>query len=93
MINKIMKKYGYELIKENEHGVYYERNEPQGFTHVVCVVPKSNGNHIMQSYDKELHDIGKTFKINEMCGVEIPILLLMWLKAKYLIFKYHWNNK
>ena len=65
MINKIMKKYGYELIKENEHGVYYERIEPQGFTHVICGVPKSNGNHIMQSYDKELHDIGKTLKINE----------------------------
>ena len=31
--------------------------------------------------------------ISETAGVEIPILLLMWLKAKRMARKYPWNRR
>lgn len=97
MINKIMKKYGYYLMKEdedgdyseNKYGVYYEKQEKQGYTHVVCIVHKKNGKHIMQSYDKTVINVNGNY-INEGCGVNIPILLLMWIKARTLSFRYNW---
>lgn len=92
MIDKMMNKYGYNKTEEYEYGAYYEKLEPQGYTHIVCVIAKASGRHIMQSYDKELlHIPGRTLAVCEGAGVEIPILLLMWLKAKYLARKYHWN--
>lgn len=91
MIDKLMQQHGYTKTEENEYGVYYEKKEAQGFIHVVCVVRKKSGNHIMQSYDKEVLKIGERY-ICEGCGVEIPVLLLMWLKAKYLSIKFHWKR-
>ena len=90
MIDKIMKKYGYTKTKENEYGAYYEKRERQGYDHVVCVVCKASGRHIMQSYDKEVLEVNGDY-INCVAGVEIPVLLLMWLKAKYLGVKYRWR--
>ena len=46
----------------------------------------------MQSYDKEVIKIDGRY-INSAVGVEIPVLLLMWLKAKYLGIKYNWKRK
>jgi hypothetical protein len=89
MINKLMKKYGYFLTEENKYGAYYEKQEPQDFTHVVCVIHKASGKHILQSYDKSVLNINGKY-INEGCGLETPILLLMWLKSKILGFKYKW---
>lgn len=86
MIDKLMAKYGYSVLSENQHGVYYIKKEPQHFNHIVCVIRKNNGNHIMQSYDEKVID-GR----NEVCGVEIPVLFLMWMKAKQMKRKYHWN--
>lgn len=87
MINKLMEKYGYALIRENKYGVYYLKREPQGYDHVVCVLHKASGKHIMQSYDAEVKN-----GMNEDAGVEIPVLLLMWIKAKWLGVKYHWRG-
>ena len=92
MIDKLMKKYGYAKTKENEHGVYYMKREPQNYDHIVCVICKASGRHLMQSYDAEVHEVDGMF-INSVCGVEIPVLLLMWLKAKYLAIKYHWERE
>lgn len=92
MIDKIMKKYGYTKTIENEYGVHYKKREPQNYDHIVCVICKASGRHIMQSYDAEVHKVDGDF-INSVCGVEIPVLLLMWLKAKYLAVKYHWERK
>ena len=92
MIDKIMEKYGYTKTKENEYGVHYLKREPQNFDHIVCVLHKESGKHLLQSYDAKVHEVNGVF-INSVCGVEIPVLLLMWLKAKYLAFKYHWRTK
>lgn len=86
MIDKLMEKRGFTVVEENKYGVTYKRREPQNFNQIVCIMHKHNGEHLMQSYDEKVID-GR----NEACGVEIPVLLLMWLKAKYMKFKYHWN--
>lgn len=92
LIDNAMKKYGYTKIKENEYGVQYSKREPQNFDHIVCVLHKVSGKHLFQSYDAEVMQ-SKTIYYNAMCGVEIPVLLLMWLKAKYLSFKYRWRTE
>lgn len=88
-VDKRMEKIGYNKTDESYYGAYYEKEEKQGFIHVVCVLHKASGKHIMQSYDKFVLQIGDKYK-NEGCGVEIPVLLLMWLKAKRLSVKYGW---
>lgn len=94
MIDKLMKKYGYTKTSENEYGAYYKKREPQHYDHIVCVIRKASGRHIMQSYDSEVISIpGRSWGVCEGVGVEIPVLLLMWLKAKYLSIKYRWGNK
>ena len=89
LIDKAMKKYGYTKTAENEYGARYSKWEPQGFNHIVCVLHKASGKHMLQSYDEKVLEVGGDF-VNSVCGVEIPVLLLMWLKAKYLSFKYRW---
>lgn len=91
MIDKIMKKYGYEKTEESEHGVFYNKREPQGYDHVVCVIFKFGGKHLMQSYDKEVIKANGRY-INSVAGVEIPVLLMMWMKAKYIGIKFHWRR-
>lgn len=94
LIDKMMTKYGYTKTEENEYGVRYERREPQNYDHIVCIVCKESGRHLMHSYDAELIDVpGRTWAVNDGVGVEIPVLLLMWLKAKYLALKYHWERR
>jgi len=91
IIDKAMQKYGYTKTKENEYGARYQKREVQGFDHIVCVIRKASGKHLFQSYDAEVME-AKTMYYNAMCGVEIPVLLLMWLKAKYLAVKYRWGK-
>lgn len=89
MLNKLIRKYGYSLVEENEYGAYYERQEKQGYTHVVCIIGKRSVKHLMQSYDKNVLEVNGRY-VNEGCGVEIPLLLILWFKAKYLENKYKW---
>lgn len=94
-VDKQMKKRGYNKIEEGYYGAHYEKEEKEiaeTFIHAVGVLHKASGNHIMQSYDKKcLFVDGKI--LNEVCGVEIPVLILMWLKAKWLSAKYGWGKK
>ena len=92
LIDKAMKKYGCTKTDEDKYGVHYKKREPQNFDHVVCVICKASGRHIMQSYDAEVHKVNGDF-VNSVCGVEIPVLLLMWLKATYLSLKYRWRKE
>ncbi|WP_270324892.1 hypothetical protein [[Eubacterium] hominis] len=89
MINALMKRKGYILVKEDEYGVTYEKQEPQNYTHVIDLLYKKSGKHILQSYDKEVLKIDNKY-MNEGTGVEISVLLLMWIKAKTLSIKYGW---
>ena len=89
LLDKAMKKYGYNKVIETQYGVRYRKREPQNFDHAVCILHKASGGHMLQSYDEKVHECEGDF-INSVCGVEIPVLLLMWLKAKYLSLKYRW---
>lgn len=91
MIDRLMEKRGYKKTNENGHGVYYEKREPQGYIHIVCVIKKSSGKHLMQSYDAQTFKVNNDY-INSVAGAEIPILLLMWLKAKQMARKYQWET-
>lgn len=92
IIDKAILKYGYTKFEETKYGAYYQKREPQGFDHIICVLHKRSGKHLMLSYDAEAKEVGSDF-VCIGCGVEIPVLLLMWLKAKYLGIKYHWKRQ
>lgn len=97
IIDKLLNNKGYILREENEYGAVYEKYIAEhDYVHVIDIMEKQSGNHIVQSYDKFVHKIHRegyegTYYMNEVCGMEISFLLLIWLKAKYLSFKYGWK--
>ena len=81
-----MRKYGYKKTHESRYCVRYEKYHTRfKFTQCIDICHKANMENIMISYDKE--PIKGTYK-NETCGVEVPVLLLCWIKAKQLSIKY-----
>ena len=62
--NDKLRDIGFKLVNDDKHSVTYERyNEDYNYTHVLTIVHKNNGRHIIQSYDKDLFDekkIGNT---------------------------------
>ena len=63
-IDRKFKKIGFKKIEENIYGVSYERqNKEPKFTQRLDLIHKSNGRHLIQSYDPFLMDdkkIGNT---------------------------------
>lgn len=63
-IDKKFEEIGFVKITEDKHGARYERkDEEYNYTHVLVILHKASGRHIVQSYDKELMDsklIGNT---------------------------------
>lgn len=63
-IDEKFRDLGFIKIIDNNLHVRYERiNDYFEFIHVIEIIHKKNGKHIIQSYDKELHDskgIGNT---------------------------------
>lgn len=91
-INNKMERHGFVLTDENGYGAYYERRDKRGFDHVICVLHKAKGKPIVQSYDKKTHITKGNYFINSVCGFEVSLLPLLWLKAKVLAHKYGWEN-
>lgn len=49
---------GFKKVNDSEHSVIYERtNEKYYYTQVLAIHHKQSGEHIIQSYDKNLFDI------------------------------------
>lgn len=93
-INNEMERHGFVLTDENGYGAYYERRDKRGFDHVICVLHKAKGEPIVQSYDKKTHITKDNYFINSVCGFEVSLLPLLWLKAIVLAHKYgreNWN--
>ena len=88
-IDKKMAKLGYTKTEESQYIVEYTKTEPQNFEHIVCIHPLRNG-CTMQSYDKKVIKTDNNY-INEVCGVEIPVLKLMYKKFKVMSCKYGWK--
>lgn len=63
-IDKKFEKIGFVKLEENQFGARYERmDECHDYVQVLHIGHKDNGNHIVQSYDKNLMDsqnIGNT---------------------------------
>ena len=63
-IDKKFEEIGFVKVKENKYGVRYERmDECHDYVQVLSIMYKVNGQHIVQSYDKDLMDkemIGNT---------------------------------
>lgn len=86
MIDKLMRKYGYKKTHESRYYVRYEKYHTRfKFTQCIDICHKKNIENIMISYSKEPINMACG-----ACGVEIPVLLLCWIKAKQLSIKYKW---
>ena len=48
LIDKAMKKHGYNKVVETRYGVRYRKREPQNFDHAVCILHKASGGHMLQ---------------------------------------------
>lgn len=82
-IDKQFKKLGFSKIRENEYGVIYKRyNKKFDYYHRIDIIFKSNGKHIVQSFDPELFD---TKKIGNTCvGLTARELKLCYWKLSAL---------
>ncbi len=91
-IDNEMERHGFVLTDENGYGAYYERRDMLGFDHVICVLHKAKGEPIVQSYDKKTHITKDNYFINSVCGFEVSLLPLLWLKDKVRERKYRWGK-
>lgn len=90
MIDRLMKRRGYIKTREDRYGVYYEKREPPNIVKTVCVLKLVSGEIVFQSHDPKVVRLVNGEYINQVFGVEIPVLFLMWLKAHYLKIKNRW---
>ena len=88
--DKMIERYGYRKVSQSKHGVYYEKFELSGYTHVICIVYKVSGGHLIQSYDKNVRETKEGYHMNEVCGIESGLSFWLWLKAKEMKRKYKW---
>lgn len=64
-IDKKFAELGFEKVSEDKYGVIYERkNTIYEYTQVLAILHKASGQHIIQSYDKDLMD---TKKLGNTC--------------------------
>jgi hypothetical protein len=63
-VDKKFEEIRFYKVKEDKYGAVYSRKDPEyGFIQVLSILHKASGNHIIQSYDKDLFDskgIGNT---------------------------------
>lgn len=84
-----LKDLGFEKMNENEYGVTYEKEISVGgkYRHVISIVQKSNGNHLIQSYEKEIN----SDKLNNAVGLTYKETKLAMKKYRQLKRKHKWN--
>lgn len=68
---------GFRKIREDKHGVEYQRfNEKYNYTQVVVISHKQSGAHILQSYDNSLFDSKDVGNTNVgLTGYEVKLFL------------------
>lgn len=53
-IDEKFKDIGFKKSAETKYGVVYKRyNKKYGYTHIIHLIHKHNGKHIVQSYDEK----------------------------------------
>ena len=89
-VDKKFGKIGFVKISEDKHGVRYERmDECHDYAQVLYIGYKSNGNHIVQSYDKDLMD---SKMIGNTC-VGLTYYEIKLIKRKMRQLGYHRKTK
>lgn len=78
---------GFRKIHENEYGVRYEHRTSQGYVHVIAIICKDSGNHLIQSYEMKINKDG----FNNMVGMTEPVTKLALKKLRELKKKYKWE--
>ena len=90
MIDRLMKRRGYIKTREDRYGVCYEKREPPNIIKTVCVFKLVSGEIVFQSHEPKVVRLVNGEYINQVFGVEIPVLFLMWLKAHFMRIKNRW---
>lgn len=75
--DKNLEKLGFQKVEETEGFVRYESTSSTRYVHVVDLVRKSSGNHIIQSYQKDA----------EITGVYSVMIGLPYAAAKSCVKK------
>lgn len=81
-VDKKLYKLGFEKTSENKHGVYYWRQDPLGFNHVIAILRKYNGKLHIQSYQDTTNSDG----YNNMVSMTPEVAKLVLAKIKHMKF-------
>ena len=82
-----MEKLGFEKAQEDEFGVTYLRKiNKYNFVHRIDVVKKSDGNHLVQSYQTKTNSEG----FNNCVGLTYQEMKAVMKKYRELKRKYRW---
>ena len=90
MIDRLMKRRGYIKTREDKYLVCYEKREPPNIVKTVSVLKLVGGEAVFQSYEPKVVRLVNGEYINQIFGVEIPVLFLMWMKAHWMRIKNRW---
>ena len=76
-VDEKLSEIGFEKIYESDSGADYEKYvEGFNFVHKVSITHKSNGKHLLQSYDPELMDDNYTGNVGcGLTGYEMKLFL------------------
>lgn len=91
MIDRLMLRHGFTLTRENIFGAEYQRPY-DGHIHVIDICYDRNGDHYLRSYDMRRFPTDSDGFISKVKEIPIPVLLLCYLKAQKLKFKYKWRK-
>lgn len=81
--DKKMERLGFEKVQEDELGVtYLKKINDHNFVHRIDIVKKSNGNHLVQSYNSD--------GFNNCVGLTYPEMKAVMKKYRELKRKYRW---
>ena len=86
-IDKKFEKLGFAKILENKFGVEYNKYiEEFDYNHVIMILHKKSGEHIIQSYQRQLNSDG----FNNCIGMTFKETKLAAKKFKEMKRKYRW---
>lgn len=76
-VDKALARIGFAKTQENDLTVRYEREIPEGWTQCLDICHKKDGNHLIQSYQKNLNKdgfnnaVGLTLKEAELACIKM----------------------
>lgn len=88
-VDEKLKDLGFRKVNENEFGVSYikEASIAAKYNHVISIVSKLNGNHLIQSYEEKVN----TDNFNNVVGLTYKETKLAMKKYRQLKRKYKWK--